>query len=84
MKPKPKPHPYAAKLSNTAGNGWFDGTGTSTYYSISDADREELLAYGTLCGAKSEEFCEEKLVDGSYIFRVGGNGDSNKGKKYIL
>ena len=77
-KPAPKPKfKYPSLLLNTAGNGWFDGTGTSTYYSISDTTRTELFAYTTICGAFSEDLCEENLVDGDYIFRVGGNGDAN-------
>eukprot|EP01041_Mallomonas_annulata_P011166 gene11166-23334_t len=78
-KPKPrKPYPYITMLMNTAGSGWFDGTGTSTYYSISDSTRYELMASGTICGEFSKEICEEKLPDGSYIFRVSGNGDANQ------
>lgn len=77
-KPAPKKFPYVAMLLNTAGHGWFDGTGVSTYYAISDSTRSELIASGTMCGSFSEQLCELPLPDGDYILRVGGNGDSSK------
>eukprot|EP00607_Mallomonas_marina_P007469 CAMPEP_0182416774 /NCGR_PEP_ID=MMETSP1167-20130531/1127_1 /TAXON_ID=2988 /ORGANISM="Mallomonas Sp, Strain CCMP3275" /LENGTH=475 /DNA_ID=CAMNT_0024589827 /DNA_START=211 /DNA_END=1638 /DNA_ORIENTATION=+ len=77
-KPAPKKYPYAAMLLNTDGNGWFDGTGVSTYYSISTIDRYHLVTSGTMCGSDSQQICEESLPDGEFILRVGGNGDPNR------
>lgn len=77
-KPEPKKYPYIAMLLNTGGRGWFDGTGASTYYAISDSTRYELVSSGTLCGSFSEQLCELALPDGDYFLRVGGNGDSSK------
>jgi len=78
-KPAPKKYPYVAMLLNTGGHGWFDGTGLSTYYAISDSSRYDLISSGTMCGSFSEQLCELAIPDGDYILRVGGNGDSNKG-----
>jgi hypothetical protein len=77
-KPAPKKYPYVAMLLNTAGRGWFDGTGVSTYYAISDSTRYELVTSGTMCGSFSEQLCELQIPDGDYILRVGGNGDASK------
>lgn len=74
-KPKPKPKPafkYPFLLSQSPKYQWFDGSATSNYYSISDSDRLNLVAFGSLCGPKPDELCQEKLTDGDYVFRVGG------------
>lgn len=79
-KPKPKPQPYI--LTSTSGLGWFESSGAGTHYSISDYTRTDLISYGSICDQTAENLCEEQLPDGEYIFRVGGNGATNKAATY--
>lgn len=82
-KPKPKPKGGFSTLivlRSEEGYGWnVDDSPANTYYSISDISRTALISEGTICGSYIKEICLEKLEDGEYIFRVGGNGDDYKG-----
>lgn len=83
---KPKPPPptifqYPLLLASTDGDGWTEPEGYSgkdTSYYISNADRSALITSGSMCDESFENFCEESLEDGDYIFRVSGNGNKNK------
>lgn len=66
-------------LRSSEGYGWdVWGSPSETYYTISDLSRTKLFAEGTLCGSYIKDACLEKLVEGEYVFRVGGNGDDYK------
>lgn len=63
-------------LHSQSGLGWYHFTAPFTRFTISNSNRTILIAEGTICGSLSTEVCEYQLSDGSYVFRVGGNGDS--------
>lgn len=63
-------------LRSSEGYGWVVSDSPSeTYYSISDITRSTLYVEGTLSGPYIKDICLEKLEEGDYIFRVGGNND---------
>lgn len=74
-----KPPPLTAltfRVENSFGRGWYNSSVEATEYFISDASRTVLVTSGTLCGPKVRDQCQEKLLDGSYVFRVSGNLDA--------
>jgi len=66
--------PYPVNMASTGMNGWYDDIFSSVYYTVSDTTRTKIITGGTYCSSRNEEICYAMLVDGTYIFRVTGNG----------
>jgi len=71
---------FSVTMTDSAGDGWFKSSGFGAMYSISSADRSQLLATGTLCSGMSSDTCEVSLQDGSYVFRAAAAMDEDAGE----
>ena len=62
-------------LTDSSSNGWFNASGAfgGNVFRISDGDGKRLLSSGTLCPHETSGACDETLMSGTYLLRVGGD-----------
>jgi len=61
-------------------DGWFEPDGKGTAYYISDSSGTTLLHTGTLCRGLFSYQCWQHLDPGTYILRIGGALDMERGE----
>eukprot|EP01041_Mallomonas_annulata_P008058 gene8058-16518_t len=65
-------------LYDSSGNGWFSNDGKGASYYITNENKVDLLATGTVCGDLKSMTCVVELSDGQYYLRIGGAEDTHK------